>query len=294
MLKDGFGRRITSVRISVTDKCNLHCPYCHREGGGKGEMKTKEILRIIKLAVMLGMEKMKITGGEPLLRKDITEIIKEGKDVGFEEISLTTNGTLLKGMCFRLKEAGLDRVNISCDLPAFSGMKNLGRIFDAIKEAKDAGLEPVKLNMVVLKGVNDEMVWKMFGKTKEIGVILQLIELIPAGDRKFYERFFIKLDEIETKFRERASGIIWRNIHGKRQYYVDGGWVEIVRPTHNSEFCRNCNRLRITADGKLRPCLMRNESVDILGPMREGVDDGELLTLFEKAVEMRRPYWGIR
>jgi len=301
VLYDRFGREIRSLRISITQRCNLNCFYCHREGeeSPRTEMTVDEIGTLISLASRLDISKVKITGGEPLIRKDITEIIEEcaGK---MEEVSLTTNGILLADRADELSNAGLNRVNISLDslkgetYRRITGVDALERVLEGVRAAKDAGLVPVKLNTVLLKGINDQELDEMIKFAEREGAILQLIELETSRDNLndgFYSRYHVDMHEIEEQLKIRAERIVSRRMHHRMKYYLPTE-VEVVRPMHNSEFCANCTRIRITSDGWVKPCLLTNKgNVDILGPLRSGASEEELTELFIKAVRNREPYW---
>lgn len=287
MLVDRFGRVVKHLRISVTSKCNMSCIYCHNEGMSEvGEdMDLDEIVEICKAFYKLGVEKVKITGGEPLIRRDIVEIVSEMPR--FKEISLVTNGYYLSKYAYELKEAGLDRVNVSLDTlnperyKFITGVDGLDRVLDGIESAYDAGLTPIKLNMVVMS-INEDEIWELLDFTSKfnrsgINVILQLIEVINSC-------YYVSLEKIEDKFRKITSVVITRNLHARRQYVFGNLAVEFVRPFHR-EFCMNCTRIRVTSDGKIKPCLMSKVYVNARGLRGE-----ELLNAIKKAVELRRPW----
>lgn len=303
MIKDSYGRPVTSMRISITQRCNMRCFYCHQEGEGSGEnieMAPEEIQRIVKVVASFGVTKVKLTGGEPLLRSDILGIVRGIKSVpGISEVSMTTNGTLLSNLAKSLREAGLTRVNVSLDTLEpetyrfITGTNALERVVAGIKDALKAGLSPVKVNMVVLKGVNDDQIWNMIGFAEKNDVILQLIELESAIEDDLYWRYHLDLVQIEDELKRRAEKIRVRRMHHRRKYLLPGGVeVEVVRPMHNTEFCRHCNRIRITSNGRFKPCLFRSDNlVDFLGLMRNGASEEALRKLFVKAVKRRKPFF---
>ena len=302
MIYDTYGRPVLNLRISVTQKCDKHCPYCHREGETNPStlMTVDEIVRIVRIAVSLGVSRVKLTGGEPLLRKEIVEIVRDINGIeGLTDLSMTTNGTHLKGLAKDLKAAGLNRVNVSLPTldPEVYNKVMGGDLQDAIngvRAAVEAGLHPVKVNMLVLKNVNDGEVDKMIKFSAETGAILQLIELEPINLNKgYYERHHLGLDEIAQKLEKSASETKVRKYMQKRRVYtLPKVKVEVIRPIENTEFCANCTRLRVTSDGKLKPCLMRKDNlVDILSPMRNGADNKELTEIFVEAVKKREPYY---
>ena len=302
MIYDNCNRPVLNLRISVTQKCDKHCPYCHREGERKTStvMAMNEIIHIVRIALSLGISRVKLTGGEPLLRKKIVEIVQGITGLeGLTDLSLTTNGTHLKGLAKDLKAAGLGRVNVSLptlDPDVYNNLMggDLQDAIDGIKAAVDAGLDPVKLNMLVLKNVNDGDIEKMIQFAAQTGTILQLIELEPINlSKKYYERYHLGLDKIEQKLEKLASETRVRKYMQKRRVYVlPKVNVEVIRPIENTEFCGNCTRIRVTSDGKVKPCLMRTDNlVDLLTPMRNGADDKKLTELFIEAVKRREPYY---
>ncbi len=303
MLTDPYGRPVDSIRISLTQRCNLSCFYCHLEGEIPKkaiEMTLEEIHRIVNLAASFSISKVKLTGGEPLMRSDILEIVNRIRDIpGVEEVSMTTNGILLGGLAEGLKKAGLTRINVSLDtlnperFKHITGSAGLVTVVSGIKEAVKAGLCPLKVNMVLLKGVNEDEVSKMIEFTKDYGLILQIIELESPAEDDLYEKYHIDLDDVENHIKNNARTVTVRRMHHRRKYCLrNGGEIEIVRPMHNTEFCQYCNRIRVTSDGKLKPCLFRNNNlVDLLGPIREGASEETLRNLFLEAVGRRQPYF---
>ncbi len=291
MLIDRYGRAIRHLRISVTSRCNLRCLYCHREGEFSVgmEMDVDEISKICRAFYELGVENVKITGGEPLLRKDIIEIVQEMPP--FREISMVTNGTLLSKLAHDLKEVGLDRVNVSLDTlneekyKFITGRKLLKNVLEGIYSAYDASLFPIKLNMVVLKGINDDEIYDLLefsSKFNENGIkiILQLIEVVGNSEYHF------DLSEIESKFERMADRVIVRKLHKRRQFILGKKAVEIVRPFHG-EFCMHCTRIRVTSDGKIKPCLMKNDGlIDLRGLSYE-----DMVKSIKRAVALREPFF---
>ncbi|MBX5321339.1 MAG: GTP 3',8-cyclase MoaA [Candidatus Bathyarchaeota archaeon] len=304
MLKDHYGRPLLNLRIALTRPCNLHCSYCHAEGEDKSresltEMTAEEIVRVARIAVALGISRIKLTGGEPLMRRDIVQIVKGIAAIkGLEELSMTTNGTLLEPLAKELYANGLKRVNIN--LPTIDGEVyckltggRLENVLRGVKAAVEAGLNPVKLNMLILKGVNDSQVPEMMGFARETGTVLQLIELEPINiSSEYYATYHKPLDEYEAMLKQKALKVEARKyMQNRRIYHMPDVKVEVVHPIENTEFCRHCTRMRVTSDGKLKPCLMRNDNtVDVLTPMRNGASDEELAELFKLANQRRQPY----
>jgi len=289
-LKDSFNRPVSNLRVSLTPKCNLSCIYCHREGEkAPGDpISAAEIAEILRVAAGFGIRSVKFTGGEPMLRPDLIEIIKS-VPTGMES-SLTTNGTLLVGLAADLKQAGLRRVNVSIDSldPAIykkiTGTDRLSDVLEGIDAAIATGLTPVKLNMVVLKGINDHEIEDFLAYVRgNRDLVLQLIELMNFNDCDHHG----DLNGIENSLASRSKQIITRRMHHRKKYCLDGAEVEVVRPLHNTEFCAYCNRLRLTSDGKLKPCLLRTDNhVDIRGKSGK-----ELQDLFIEAVHRREPFY---
>jgi cyclic pyranopterin phosphate synthase len=290
-LTDRYNRPVTNLRISLTPRCNLKCSYCHREGEKKsnGEISIEDLREIFRVAELFNINSVKLTGGEPLLRKDICEIISMIPEN--MQSSLTTNGTLLADCAHELKEAGLSRVNISVDslnkerYKEISGVDSLDKVLAGIDAALKEGLTPVKLNVVMLDGINDGEIEDFieFAKSKE-NLILQFIELMNfnRGDCGGFD-----INKLEKDLEARSKTIITRRMHHRKKYCLEGAEIEIVKPMHNNEFCGHCNRLRITSDGFLKPCLLRNDNhIDIRGKRGKELED-----LFRAAVEAREPFF---
>lgn len=303
---DSFGRPVRSLRLSITQRCDLSCAHCHREGQTESddEMTVDEISYVVRIATSLGVRKVKLTGGEPLLRNDIAEIVSAISPL-VDEVSLTTNGSHLEDLAATLVDAGLRRVNVSLhslDPSTYSslcGVDITGKVVRGIEKALSSGLKPVKVNMVVMKGMNVDEIQDMMRFCGGLGAVLQLIEL--AADREcsagdgFKERFY-SLEEIERLLASKAVGTSTNELHRRRRYVVpiDNALatVEVVRPMHNTEFCSNCTRIRMSSNGRLKPCLLDSSGeVDVLTPMRSGASEEHLKKLFLKAISNRKPYW---
>jgi cyclic pyranopterin phosphate synthase len=290
LLKDPFNRPISNIRISLTPKCNLNCIYCHREGEVKpqAELSKEEIAEILRVAAKFEIRSVKFTGGEPLLRPDIVDIIRSVPPT--MESSMTTNGLLLGKYAHDLKAAGMKRVNVSIDsinretYKKITGSDRLDDVLLGMQAALDAGLTPIKINMVVLEGINDHEIDDFLAYIRNNrNLVLQLIELMDFNDCDYHT----KLNGLEDSLAARSKTIITRRMHHRKKYCLDGAEVEVVRPRHNSEFCAFCTRLRVTSDGKLKPCLLRTDNhVDI-----RGKSGGELEELFRKAVSLREPFY---
>jgi len=301
VLIDPYGRKVTGLRISITNRCNLSCMYCHHEGaecstcGPIGhEMKPELICGIVREAAKFGIRKVKFSGGEPLFRKDFEDILSCLPSL--KEVSATTNGILLEDRAKTLKAAGLDRVNVSLDTlvpekyEAITGApaSSLEKVLKGIDSAVESGLTPVKLNMVLLKGINDNEIDSMmeFIRPYKGKVILQLIELMDIDPK--LSKYTIDSKDLEKSLAERASEVIVRRLHHRKKYIINGVEVEFVRPMDNSEFCAYCSRLRVTADGKFKPCLLVNDN---LVDVREARSPEEIEKLLRLAVNRRKPYY---
>ncbi|RLF82128.1 GTP 3',8-cyclase MoaA [Thermococci archaeon] len=304
-LVDRFGRPVTNLRISLTNKCNLNCFYCHREGQTLDfqEMSPEEIELIVKIASKLGIRKVKLTGGEPTIRNDVVDIVRRIKPY-VVDLSMTTNGTTIKSLGRALKDAGLDRVNISLDTlnkekyKQITGFDMLSQVVDGINAAVKL-FYPVKLNMVVMKGLNDNEIWDMIDYTAKKGAILQLIEIeVPREmeDSWFFKKYFYPLKPLEEEFEKIAIKIKERKMHRRKKYFIPTKYgtaeVEVVRSMHNTIFCANCTRIRLTSTGHLKTCLLRRDDlIDVVTPIRNGASEEEIIKIFKKAVLMREPYW---
>ena len=302
-VKDRYQRPIISLRITLTNRCNVNCLYCHHDGmiTSKDEMTADELYSICKTAKDMGVKKIRISGGEPLIRKDIVEIIDKIASLEFEDISITTNGTFLEKYAEDLKNAGLDRVNVSLDTLDRETYRYITKK-DYLESAKagilkavEVGFYPVKINMVIMKDINQNEIRDMFEFCKENNIVLQLIELIESencDDDKFSADYHYKLDIIEEKLSEIADDVYERKfMQGRKKYYIDGGEIEVVKPVDNANFCANCSRLRITPDGKIKPCLLRNDNlVELISHVRAGESEEKLKEIFMQGINNREPF----
>ena len=303
VVKDKYDRPILSLRITLTNRCNVNCIYCHHDGmrSSKNEMTPDEIYKICQIAKRIGVRKIRLSGGEPLIRKDIVEIVSKISIIGFNDISITTNGILLEKYAKDLKEAGLDRVNVSLDTLnpetyEFITKKDyLEAAKKGILKSVEVGLYPVKINMVIMKDINEHEIKDMFNFCKDNNMVLQLIELIESencDDDKFSAEYHYKLDMVEERLSDIADEVREREfMQGRRKYYINGGEIEVVKPVDNSKFCANCTRLRVTPDGKIKPCLLRNDNlVDIITDIRNNESDEKLEEIFLKGIDKREPF----
>lgn len=303
VVRDKYERPILSLRITLTNRCNVNCLYCHHDGmvKSKDEMTADELYTICKIAKKIGVRKIRLSGGEPLLKKDIVEIVDKIASLGFKDISMTTNGILLEKYAQDLKDAGLDRVNVSLDTlnrETFEFITKKDYLEDAKKgilKAVEVGLYPVKINMVIMKDINQNEIDDMFEFCKKNDIVLQLIELIESencDDDKFSEDYHYNLDDIEKELADIADDVRERKfMQGRKKYYIDGGEIEVVKPVDNAKFCANCSRLRITPDGKIKPCLLRNDNlVELISHVRNGESEDKLEEIFINGINKREPF----
>jgi cyclic pyranopterin phosphate synthase len=299
-LSDSFNRPINYLRISVTDRCNLRCVYCMPAEGIKlmshNDILTyEEIHTIARAAVGLGIDKLRLTGGEPLVRSGLPELVKMLAQIeGINDISLTTNGTLLSRYAGELKDAGLQRVNVSLDTLKPERFKqitrlgdNLDEVLKGIETAKKVGLNPVKLNTVVMAGINDDELLDFAGKTVAEGWHVRFIELMPVAGNDTTPQF-VSANEMVKRLEPlgELTPCLPSVGNGPAKYFrfPDAkGDIGFITPI-SEHFCFQCNRMRLTADGKLRPCLLSDYEVDLKQPLRSGISLDGLEELFKQAV----------
>jgi cyclic pyranopterin phosphate synthase len=301
-LKDSFDRRIDYLRISITDKCNLKCIYCTPTKGIKRFKETEvltddEIIRFVRIACKQGLKKVRITGGEPLIRKNITNLVSAIKQTGIPELSLTTNGIMLSELAVDLKNAGLDRVNISLDTfdpERYRGITKGGdirRVWKSIEEADRIGLSPLKINFVPIRGLNDDEILSFASLTFEHNYHVRFIEFMPASCNGLWKKDkFVSSDEILKKVRGLGSLDLlkFRGKGPSRNFRLKGaaGVIGIISPL-SEHFCGFCNRLRLTANGKIRPCLFSKKEIDIKTPLRSGASDEDIRELFIRSIKLK-------
>lgn len=300
-MKDSIGRTINYLRISVTDRCNFRCVYCMPEEGvlqreHQEMMRFEEIVEVVRVAADNGISKIRLTGGEPLVRIGIVDLVRMIRQVpGINEITITTNGFLLAKYAQALKEAGLTRVNVSLDTLNADLFKKITRygtldtVWRGVEAAEKYGLMPLKINMVMMAGVNDHEIPDFMNLTKENPWHVRFIELMPVQNQVSWGEGFPNPAEcyISTgKVLERHKDMNLQPIYQPEQlgpaklYQLPGakGFVGFISPLDDDHFCSRCNRLRLTADGNLRPCLMSDFEVPLLAAMRAGEDISELIT----------------
>jgi cyclic pyranopterin phosphate synthase len=294
---DSFGRSINYLRISVTDRCNLRCIYCMPPEGvpqmpHSEILSYEEVLTVARAAAELGFNRIRLTGGEPLVRAELPKLIKMlAQTEGIRDLSLTTNGTLLKKCAPELKQAGLSRVNVSLDTlkaDKFQYITHLGKLQDVLKgieAAKDAGLEPVKINTVVMRGINDDEILDFAKMTCKEGWHVRFIEFMPfKGLAEFVPSVELR-QYIGSLGKLAPCASVTGN--GPAMYYRLArakGTIGFISPLTELSFCSRCNRLRLTPDGRLRPCLLGEDEIDLKMPLRNNASIEELKRLILKAV----------
>lgn len=304
-LIDGFGRRMNYMRISITDRCNFRCTYCMPAEGvpwkPRGEILTyEELLRIVRVSARIGIDQIRITGGEPTVRRNVVDFIRElAKIPGVRDLSMTTNGLLLPHLAQPLYDAGLRRINVSIDTLQPEKFKevtrtgNLEHVMNGVRAAMAVGMQPVKINAVVMRGINDEDVPALAQLTVDMGVDMRYIEYMPVG---------VSWEECEKRLvtgsqmreRIRAAGMELEQVppdypeEPARYWRIKGARGRIGFITTLSEpFCATCNRIRLTADGKLRPCLNCEDEVDLKSVLRNGGNDDDLIAVFREAARRK-------
>ena len=301
-ITDSFDRRIDYLRISVTDKCNLKCIYCRPSKGltyfKNAEIITdEEIVRFIRIAHKHGLRKVRITGGEPMMRRNITKLVSSIKSIGIQDLSLTTNGIKLSGLANDLKKAGLDRVNISLDTMDASRYKaitnggNIDNVWESINEAERVSLSPVKINTVPIRGLNDDEILDFASLTLDRDFHVRFIEFMPAMRNGMWKQDkYISAEEVLEKIRTLGNleRFEFRGKGPSRNFRIKGavGVIGIISPL-SDHFCSYCNRLRLTSIGKIRPCLFSKEEIDIKTPMRNGASDHEIERLYCHAIKIK-------
>jgi cyclic pyranopterin phosphate synthase len=298
-LIDSCNRRLNYLRISVTDRCNLRCAYClpcddiprlaHEQ-----ILRYEEILRIVRVGVGLGISKVRVTGGEPLVRKGIYAFLAElSRLPGIRDLSLTTNGVLLAEHIDELWSAGVSRINVSLDTltPAryrqITGMDAFQRVWDGIRAAQSRGFSPIKLNVVALRGVNEDELVALARLSLESPLHVRFIEFMPIGQSRIEAQTPLLVPEIRERIGVlgKLCAVERSEMDGPAQRFrFEGARGEIgFIPAISHQFCRRCNRLRLTASGQLRPCLLSDRQEDLKQPLRAGCSDAALAEIFRSA-----------
>ncbi len=303
LIQDKYKRIIDYMRISIIDRCNLRCVYCMPAAGvrpleHKSILSYEEIIKIVRIAAGLGVRKVRLTGGEPLIRKNLPYLVESISAIGgIEDISLTTNGTLLKKHARSLAAAGLRRVNVSLDSLSPERFREITRggdirsVLEGIREAEEAGLLPIKINMVPIRGLNDWEIEEFAQLTMQTAYQVRFIEFMPIGAREMWSNEkYLASEEIKARVSAIAPLVpVKARRAGPARYFRfenAPGVIGFISPlTHH--FCASCNRLRLTSDGKLRPCLFSDTEIDLKSAMRSGAPDVEIERILRLSVEIK-------
>ena len=302
-LIDRFNRHLNYLRLSITDRCNLRCIYC-APGGMVPKLKHgdilryEEILRIVRLGVRLGITKVRLTGGEPLVRNGVYDFMHELLRVkGLADVSLTTNGVLLSGNIEKIQAAGIKRINISLDtlkrekFSHIAGYDLFDKVWEGIEKANDMGFYPIKLNIVALKGFNDDEFEDLANLSFAYPFHIRFIEYMPIGNPLMKTEDYILADDIQARLKSLGDlvPVQKRRLDGpaeRFQFRGAKGEIGFIRPLSH-HFCSKCNRLRLTANGQLRPCLLSDRQEDLRRPLRNGCSDDELAEIFLTAARRK-------
>jgi GTP 3',8-cyclase len=310
-LVDSFGRVHTDLRLSITDRCNLRCVYCLPDEKivfrpREEILSYEEIVRVARVARSLGVETVRITGGEPLMRRNVAELVRQLAGVGFSDLAMTTNATGLKELAQPLAEAGLSRVNVSCDslrAERYAEIRrrgDLGLVLEAMEAAESAGLKPLKINVVLIAGVNDDEVLDFARHARETARVVRFIEFMPLDATELWSREAVvpsesvlgRINEVYPLVPvdpDRRSHEPADNFH-----FADGvpGGIGVIASVTRA-FCGACNRLRLTADGALRNCLFSDEEAYVRDALRSGANDDEISMVIRRCVWGKHPGHGI-
>lgn len=299
-LVDTYNRHLNYLRVSITDRCNLACVYCKPDRcvpklDHKDILTYEEILRLMGIVIPLGISKVRLTGGEPLLRQGVCDFISRLTALdGLKDVSLTTNGILLKKKLARIKAAGIRRLNVSLDsldrkkYREITGFDGFQEVWKGLEKALEMGFDPIKVNVVVMRGINDNELLDFARLTFNYPYHVRFIEYMPIGvsesDHFFKYMPSSLLREKITAFSKLIPVPRGPNDGPSERFRFEGsiGEIGFISPM-SQHFCRTCNRLRLTASGKLRPCLLSNREIDIMEPLRGGASDHDLADIFRKA-----------
>ena len=317
LLRDSYGRAISDLRVSITGRCNYRCVYCRTGNGAVDpELPIADYLRLIRVFVTLGIEKVRLTGGEPLLRRGLVEMVQElsqlrtpfnedgyllhkGESGRLLDIALTTNGHLLEGLAQPLKDAGLSRVTVSMDAvdpDRFAAITRVPgsfeRVLAGIRKAQQVGLDPVKVNCVLVRGLNEDQIIPFAHFAREVGVIVRFIEVMPLDeDRAWSLDQVVSLKEVTAKLAEvsplRELPPTQNGETARRYTFEDSrGEVGVIAPVTQS-FCGQCSRVRLTSDGKIRTCLFSTFEHNLHGLLRQGASDEDLAAFIVEAIRLK-------
>ena len=295
---DSYGRKINYLRVSLTKRCNLNCSYCGAKSEKSKELSVDEIVKAVEAFVFYGITKVRLTGGEPLLRNDVCLIAEKIKKIeGIKKLALTTNGVLLSSYAQSLKDAGVDAVNISLDTTdrqqykKLTGFDLLPKVFEGIEKAQSVGLSPLRLNAVLIRGENDSQAEKLIDIARNNKIDVRFIELMPFSDEGENKDLVIKGEELLEKFPylkpvtyEKARDSFESSV--ARYYQGEGflGRIGFITPV-SDKFCSNCNRIRLLSDGKIKPCL----GSDLTFDLRDCIGDDKLLKQRVKEAILSKP-----
>ena len=303
-MQDVFSRQITYLRLSITDRCNLRCFYCDPVRDlvklqHPDILRYEELLRLARLGVQAGMTKIRVTGGEPLVRLGVEDFLAALKSLpGLQEICLTTNGVLLAEKAAGLWQAGLRRLNISLDTlrperyARITGSDRLAQVWQGIHTVEAAGFAPIKINCVVLRGINDDELLDFARLSIDNPWHIRFLEFMPIGrSSQWREEYYLPVAQMQERLRqfsplEELPTEVNAGPAQRFRFPEAKGELGFISPM-SQHFCQDCNRLRLTADGRLRPCLFGDEEIDIKGQLRRGAADAELLELFHQAIAMK-------
>lgn len=300
---DNYGRKLNYLRISITDRCNLRCLYCvsHTPSPKLHHddiLRYEEILKLVSIGVQHGITKVRITGGEPLIRKGVYSFLKDLTAIkGLKDVSLTSNGVFLKDNLKLLKEAGIKRINISLDslkrekFRQITGFDKFYIVWNSILAAHEMGFSPIKLNVVPMQGINDDELEDFARLTLKYPFYVRFIEYMPIGTPELVVTRQLLSPEIKKRIACVGSLIpVEKNFNDgpAKRFRLENskGEIGFISPVSN-HFCDSCNRMRLTADGKLRPCLLSDKTIDIAGPLRQGCTDQGLYKIFHQAVALK-------
>ncbi len=306
-MRDSYGRDIHYLRVSLTDRCNFRCVYCMPEHGvifhpHEHHLSDAELTRLIGLAATLGIDRIRLTGGEPTVRPNLVSIVQAISAVpGIKEIAMTTNALRLEKIAEPLARAGMQRVNISIDTldaERFTRITRIGKldaVWRGILAAERAGLTPIKLNSVIVRGFNEQDIVDLARLTIDYAWELRFIEMMPLGSiSTFQSDSIVTAQEIQARVQDAFGELIplaWNEHDPARPYQIRGGrGVLGFISSVSAPFCAGCDRVRLTSDGRLRLCLLRDDEVDLLTPLREGASDATLTDLIARGI-YRKP-WG--
>jgi GTP 3',8-cyclase len=305
-LKDKFGRAITDLRVSITDRCNYKCVYCRtgNDGALYSELPIEDYLRIARVFVSLGIEKIRLTGGEPLLRRGLADLVRELSrlrtlDDAPLDLALTTNGHLLEELAEPLRDAGLSRITVSMDAVDAEKFARITRVpgsyervLRGVRAAIRAGLAPVKVNCVLLRGFNEDQIVAFARFSRDEGVIVRFIEFMPLEeDRLWTPESVVSLKEIVESLRSfRPVVQLPPNAASEtaiRYTFDDGrGEIGVIAPVTQA-FCGHCSRVRLTSDGKIRTCLFSQSDHDLYGVMRRGGSDDDMAAFIRRTIDQK-------